>query len=191
MEKKSHISYEESVFQLAKNGNINAQSQLVEQHQLMVRSFAASLCGNLSVADELAQDVFLRTLSRLDRIESAEQVAPFLKGVTRNVVREHFKKQKHQESHQQRWMEICEDIWQQHDISHRSDDADDLERLSICLSKLPEKSRELLEQRYAQGMNASEISESHQFTAAAVRKSISRIRQKLLSCMQKQPVSPL
>ena len=188
MSEPTQLSYDESLLLLAKQGNLSAQGQLVENYQLQIRTFVASLSGNIHSSDDLTQEVFLRLLARLDKLESAEKILPFLKGIARNVVKEHFKKQKVQQNHQQRWMEICEQIelarLEDHSGNQANKDTDKLESLSICLQKLPAKSRELLELQYNQSMNATEIADHLKLKATAVRKSFSRLRGKLLTCIK-------
>ena len=50
----------------AKTGCRQALSSLVRKHQRDVRSFLARRIGNLETADDLAQDVFLTTIRKIE-----------------------------------------------------------------------------------------------------------------------------
>ncbi len=106
------LAYDESVLLLAKQGHLPAQNQLVESYQRMLRGFVATLCADLSVSDDLAQEVFLRGLRLLDRVEDASTLPAFLRGIARNVVREHFKKSQRRRKNSERYLSWAEESWE-------------------------------------------------------------------------------
>ena len=56
------------IIEQARCGDLEARCALVKIHHLALRSYLAAICGNPSVTDDLAQEVFLRALDRLDRV---------------------------------------------------------------------------------------------------------------------------
>ncbi len=62
-----------------------------------------------------------------------------------------------------------------------------LERLGHCLAKLPEDHRQLLEAVYAKGRSLKDLARTKRCTHAAMRKTISRIRQTLKACIESDP----
>src|SRR4051794_32602356 len=56
--------------------------QLVDQHQSMVYSLALRMTGDRTLAEEVAQDVFLELDRKLDRIESPDHARFWLRRVT-------------------------------------------------------------------------------------------------------------
>ncbi len=60
------------------------------------------------------------------------------------------------------------------------------EALELCLDKLPEKSRQLLELRYENDSTMEGVADAIQSTAAAVRVMLFRIRNLLAECVQSE-----
>lgn len=81
------LPHDEAVLLLARQGNLAAQGQLVEMHQRMLRGFVATMSADLSVSDDLSQEVFLRALQRIDRVEDAAVFPGFLRGIARKWMR--------------------------------------------------------------------------------------------------------
>ncbi len=60
------------------------------------------------------------------------------------------------------------------------------EALEHCLNQLPEKSRQLLELRYERALKIEQIAEELQATLDAIYQSLSRIRARLLDCVNRR-----
>lgn len=60
---------------------------------------------------------------------------------------------------------------------------DEILALNICLSKLPEKSRKLVQQHYLDGKSIALLSREYKVVPRVLYKSIFRIREKLRSCI--------
>ena len=178
------LSHEESVFLLAKQGHLLAQNQLVEAHQRMLRGFVAVLCADLSVSDDLAQETFLRGLRLLNRVEEATALPSFLRGIARNVVREHFKKSRRRQANLDRFLEWTEESWETGQWSGGAGGIDLQERLHFCLNRLTERARKLFRLRYEDGLTSGEIGKTLDMTAEAVRTANSRTRRALLTCLK-------
>lgn len=59
-----------------------------------------------------------------------------------------------------------------------------LRTLDRCLAKLPEDHRQLLDLVYAKGLPLNELARARRCSHAAIRKTVSRIRQALKSCIE-------
>lgn len=181
------LSHEESVFLLAKQGHLPAQGQLVESHQRMLRGFVAVLCADLSVSDDLAQETFLRGLRLLNRVEDAAAFPHFLRGIARNVVREHIKKSSRRQANIDRFLEWSEENWEAGQGSGvRGQGSDIHERLHCCLSRLTERARKIFLRCYEDGLTSSEAGNAENMTAEAVRTANSRTRRVLLTCLKEE-----
>lgn len=62
-----------------------------------------------------------------------------------------------------------------------------LQKLDQCLAKLPADQRHLLDSFYAKGIPLNDLARVRQCSHAAIRKTISRIRQALKSCIESNP----
>jgi len=63
-------------------------------------------------------------------------------------------------------------------------DKDRLAALQKCLNEIPAKSRELVMHRYEKNLKAQDLAEQFNMNAAAVRKSLERIRLAIRKCME-------
>lgn len=64
-----------------------------------------------------------------------------------------------------------------------------LQKLGQCLAKLPDDQRELLNSVYAKGNSLKDLARAKRCSHAAMRKTVSRIRQILKACIESQPES--
>jgi len=164
-----------------------ALATLVGLHQRRLRGFVAVLWPDLGAVDDLAQEVFLRALRLVDRIEDLENFDRFLRGIARNVVREHARKHSARFQSFERYADRVAA-----DAEPAPPDDDEKSRtLATCLEKLPARSRDLLDLRYRRDKNSSEIARDWGMKAGAVRALLLRVREALLKCVQSgtSPVS--
>lgn len=147
----------------------------------MVRRYVGALSRSFDAVDDLTQEVFVRAIERLDRLTSADKAAAFLRGIARHVVQEHFR-----ERHRQRQTSDYDQALVQSLVADECESVlaachdRQLQRaLQRAVAELPLLSRRMLELRYHDGLNATEIGRSLGIEAAAVRVSLMRIRQRL------------
>lgn len=180
------LPHDEAVLLLARQGNLAAQGQLVEMHQRMLRGFVATMSADLSVSDDLSQEVFLRALQRIDRVENVAVFPAFLRGIARNVVREHFKKSARDKAKMERFVEWVEERWDETSETRGNEPglAELRERLNLCLGRLTDRARKLFLLRYEDGMDANESSRVSGISPAAVRQTLCRARRGLLDCLK-------
>ncbi len=163
-----------------RNRDPEAIGALVKAHHRRLRGYVAALSMDLDAVDDLAQEAFLRTLERLDRVEDLEDFGRFLRGVARNVVREHARRLAY---HHERYEHAIEESW----AAPQERDAEDpgpMRSLRRCLESLPQRSRRMLDLRYAEERTAEEIGREMGMAAGHVRVLLLRIREALLKCMK-------
>lgn len=78
-----------TLVQQALQGDEKAFGELYDRYARMVRGICYKGTGNLSEAQDLAQDVFLRAYGKLDKLINAERFGPWLVSIARNVCREY------------------------------------------------------------------------------------------------------
>jgi len=71
------------------NGNQVAFSELYDRYARLVRVICHDDTGNWNQAEDLAQEVFLRTYDKLGNLQNPERFGPWLISITRNVCREY------------------------------------------------------------------------------------------------------
>lgn len=169
----------------AQAGDLKAQAQLVRCYQADLRSFLAMLTADLHESDDLAQETFLRAFDRLDRIRDPESAGAFLRGIARNVALEHLRRRKMQSQKALKFVHFMEDTCEEESpAGWWSDDEALSQALGHCLQELPERSRTVLEWRYREECDATEIGERVAMKPDAVRALLKRLRLALWRCIE-------
>ena len=161
-----------------------AVAALVAAHHLNLRGYVAAISTNVESVDDMAQEVFLRALQRLDRIENLEDFPRFLRGIARNVIREQNRARVRDS---ERYVEFIDEVFAREDTGDAASpfqDARLLENLQLCLAKLPDKARRMLTLRYQEELHSDEIGASMGMNSGAVRISLLRVREALLKCLR-------
>ncbi len=169
----------------AKYGDREALSSIVRLHHRRLRAWLAAICGDTSAADDLAQETFLRAFERLDRVQSASQLSAFLRGIGRNVAREHFRARARDEDRATAYLQWMEDWCEEREAEPwMSDDPKVVDRLRQCLEALPQRSRQIVRMRYFDEMDATKIGEELSMNGPGVRSALRRIRVALFQCLR-------
>ena len=82
------------VIRRAKNGDVDAFEDLYRRYSRRVYGLCLRMTANASVAEDLAQETFVRVWERLDRFEGGARFAPWILKVTANVVLSHGRTRK-------------------------------------------------------------------------------------------------
>lgn len=147
------------------------------EHERMVRRYVAALSRDSAAVDDLAQEVFLRAIARIDRIARASDIGGFLRGIARHVVQEHFRKRRRDGRYEELTAQaVVADGDSIADLCH---DRAMMPLLAGAIESLPVVSRRMLEMRYHDGLNAGRIAAKLGISHAAVRISLMRIRERL------------
>ena len=174
----------DTILQAAKSGDRKAVSALVRACHRPLRAFVATMLLGSQDVDDVAQEVFLRALERLDRVTDVDELAAFLRGIARNVVRESQRKHAREN---QAYMRFAEEHCQTDTAIEKAlwlTDPEMLAALQACFGSLPDRSREMLALRYTDESTSGQIGQKVGMSAAAVRTAMRRARTTLLKCIQ-------
>lgn len=156
---------------------------LVLEHQAGIRAFVRMLGVADWAVDELAQDVFVTAFRQLDELDPALPAGPWLRGIARNLVRNH----RRTEARRDRLLhpvlaEVLElQGGEAEDPAGRLHLDDLVGHLRECLERLPARGRALLAARYGAGEEAE--SALGDLNANAVRQALFRVRETLRRCL--------
>jgi RNA polymerase sigma-70 factor (ECF subfamily) len=173
-----------TVLEKIKRRDEEAIAELVRSHHRQVRGYVAAISADISAVDDISQDVFLRALERLDRVSDLEDFPRFLRGIARNVVREHARRNAR---HCERYIEFIDDCFETEEKLQAESPVNDPQVIAAmrqCLSKLPERARQMLDMRYSDELHADDIGKTMGLNGGAVRASLLRIRESLLKCVR-------
>ena len=77
-----------SLIQETLEGNRSAYGGLYDRYAPLIRSVCYDTTGNLTDAQDLAQEVFLRAYSKLDTLRDGDRFGAWLVGIARHVCRD-------------------------------------------------------------------------------------------------------
>jgi RNA polymerase sigma-70 factor (ECF subfamily) len=163
------------VLAAARSGDLPAFERLMRRYERLVLVTALRLSGNLSDAQDVSQEVFLKLYRNLGKIASDDAVAGWLYRVTVNA---------------------CHDLRQRHGREDSLEDAGEVasngadpdqaltesERaraLQLSLRLLPEKERAALVLRDLEGLSTQEVANALGSSEATVRSQVSKARVKV------------
>ena len=174
----------DTILESALSGDRPAIAALVRSSHRQLRAFVASLLLDPNDVDDVAQEVFLRALERLDKVSEPEALAAFLRGIARNVVRERRRKFAREET---AFAKLVIEKFESDSASANANllsEPETLQALQDCMGALPERSREMLAMRYAEELNSDQIGDQLSLNAPAVRAALKRAREALLNCLR-------
>ena len=80
------------VVALARGGDRDAFAELVRRRQSRVRNLMRHLCGDIDLADDLAQQVFLQAWRKVRHLRRPDRFGAWLKRLATNVWLQHMRK---------------------------------------------------------------------------------------------------
>lgn len=164
-------------------GDLDAFNEIIVAHEAAVRAFIAVRLDDPFEAHDLAQEVFLVLWRRLDEVDLARPLRPWLLSVAANLVRQHRRKG--------RATPIGGNDAVMDLLDARVEDGDGIRgpvfaAMEHCLAKLGADARQLIEWRYAEGLDIGEIRARTGGKHSAMTMKLHRLRALLLDCIQLQ-----
>jgi RNA polymerase sigma-70 factor (ECF subfamily) len=148
---------QELVLQL-KNGSLEALGLIYDRHCQTVYRTALAITGDVDVANDLLQDVFLRLHRFACRIDPERPLEPWLYRMTTNLAYTWIKRNR-------RWLQPLEDFvdWlaggDEYSPSHQVEKNDDWQHVQKAISSLPLSQRVVVVLYYLNDCSLQEISE--------------------------------
>ncbi len=158
------------------DGDRTAAGVLVQRYQSMVRSFLIRLSGRDDVADDLAQETFIRVLQYAGRYDPKYPMRTWLFTIARRLWINHLRRGKHRKT--------VEPTWEQ--VSNERDPADAASRadrlsvtrqvLDTALMQLSEPQRPAVVLFHQQDMSMAEMAEVMKMPVGTVKSHLHRAR---------------
>jgi RNA polymerase sigma-70 factor (ECF subfamily) len=172
----------------AQAGDRKAFSELVRLHQSVVRAYISSHVRGGEAADDLAQEVFVRAYVGLHDFEVPEsgKSRPWLLGIARNLVLEHFRAQTRQQVRAGDLLEAALDLAHFEDARGKDEPLDrerQFQALQRCLEKLRTPSAELVTRHYFEQQSLASLAAEGRQKESALRMKLFRIREALRACI--------
>lgn len=164
---------DEELMNLYIQGDNLAFNELYFRHKAKVYGYLRKHMPTAQAADEVFQASFMKLHQSRMTFNQGEKFLPWMFTIVRNSLFDHLRKH----LSESRKLEALKTEFGS--TLHQDREHPRAGELETELSKLTAEQRELIDQRYIQGLEFSEIAEKSNSTPAAVRQSISRITRKL------------
>lgn len=132
-------------------------------------------------SEDIASQVFLSAFQALPRYNNRGHFSAWLFGITRNKIKEYYRKNRHKESTLD---DFSEQIRGRSDAIPDDDIRDEIDILIQHINALPAADQELIRLRYVAELKFSEIGRVVKRSEGAVKKRIYRIQNKLEQNME-------
>ncbi len=151
-----------------------AFGELVRRHQSQVRNFLRKLAGDVTLADDLAQDCFMHAWDKLQTFSGRGTFIGWLLKVAYTTFLQSKRKSK-------RYAEILQEAGYAADMESRSYtvQSDEVTDLDKFLAVLSEEERAIMVMSYACGLSHREISDATEMPVGTVKSVIFRGKEKI------------
>jgi RNA polymerase sigma-70 factor, ECF subfamily len=159
---------EATVVALAKSGDVRAFEELVKRRQSWLRNFLRRLSGDAALADDLAQQAFLRVWRTIGSLKTNLAFGAWLRRMAMNAWLDHVRRHDPLDM-----IDASEEVPEEPDPAdaEAAGESVDLQR---ALSTLPVPVRLCIVLFYGEGMSHSEISEATELPLGTVKSHINR-----------------
>lgn len=154
---------------LARNGDRDAYAELVRRRQAWIRNLMRRFSGDITLADDLAQQVFLQGWQSIRQLQKLSRFGAWLKRIAVNVWLQYSRRKdplRHADEHDDGGLDQQDVTGIGLDLDHALSTLSDEVRLCIVLS-------------YHEGMNHREIAELAGLPLGTVKSHIRRGAQRL------------
>lgn len=166
------------LLEAARNGDADAFAAIIQMFQAPTYQFIARMVRRPAVAEDLAQDVFIRLWRHLGEIDSVSLLPAWLRRVAANAVIDHWRKEESRDRRLQ--------VLREHPIarrvvrpSGRMESREMADVVQAGLDALPAKLRTVLLLRTLEGLSYEEMADVLGLSVNAVRSRLFRARQDL------------
>lgn len=155
------------------NGDKSAFGQLYDRYARLIRAICRDSTADLSVAQDLAQECFLRAYAKLGELKEPGSFGPWLISIARNVGREHIRS-KSRDRH------VLAGESTEEFVDEKSEEQNDrLGYLSEAMQQLDEQERLALHVYYLQGEDVDEVKRLLNVSRSGLYRLLARGREKI------------
>lgn len=174
-----------SILQAVWDGDRDACATLIARHERFVHAFLRARLTCRADADDLAQEVFVRVVSRraVPRRDADLALRGWLVGIARNVLREHVRRSRRRP--ETTWTRLCLEAEERVAAPAEPDDRFEcaLAGLPDCLETLGPSAREAIDLYYQDDLRMSQIATRFRRSEGAVKVLVHRARDAVRRCL--------
>lgn len=162
-----------------KNGDLGKASVLFDRYHSRIFNFLARLCMDRDLADDLAQNVFLRLIRYRSSYREGNRFMPWIYQMARNTFADHYRMNKNQMNQMNRHVDV-EKVANSFTETNETMEQDEREALlHQSMAKLSEEDRELLVLTRFQHLKYEEVASILDTTVANIKVKVHRAIGKL------------
>lgn len=164
-------------------------SQLFFAHYGFVKVVAFRSAPLKHLTEDITHEVYLEFMKKADRWDLSTDIKPLLAKMTRNIALKLW--HEHVRNMPDTLRKIA--FFVQNATENESEEPQNMEEelaaLEICLGRIQEKGRQLIESHYFNGISLKDIAKSMQLKPNTVCQTLCRLRETLRSCIAKTLVN--
>lgn len=176
---------ESKLIEASQSGSRAAFVELVRMHQSRIRSFIGARIFDRSVADDIAQEVFISAFRSVSGFRGEATFRVWLLGIARHRILDHLRAELRISGNNAaaNWVVLIELNAAESEGSTLSRQDAELEALEDCIGRLPTDRARLLGEHYFKSRAIVDIAREVHKEAGAIRIELFRIRKALRSCI--------
>lgn len=157
--------------------------QLITRSQRSVYLFILAMVGNVHQAEEILQETNLVVWAKMSQYQVGTNFLAWVKQIARFEMMKNRQRQRRDKLKfsDEFMLAVSEEVEAISGEEQARQDA-----LILCLQKLSEQDRLLIEQRYQPGMTGRDVAEQLGRPSNSVYQSVGRIRKALLDCVERR-----
>ena len=167
----------------AKKGDLQSFSALIKANQGKVFAYLAVRLSNRHEAEDMTQEVFLTAFKKIKSFDANMPIAPWLRGIAVNILRNHWRKKKALTAGSSSELEA---LVNERINTRGSDEEYMLELMNACISEADEESAKLIQLRYQQEKSLKYIIGEMKINHSTLTMRLHRIRESLRKCINKK-----
>ncbi len=160
------------------NGDRSAFGDLYDRYARLVRSICYDATQDMTGAQDLSQEVFLRAYSKLGELRDPDRFAGWLVGIVRMVCRE-WRRRRGRDRHT--YVDVVPDA---PDAGRSTPSDERINRLHEAMRSLPERERLALHTFYLNGESVGAVRQVLGLSQSGVYRLLDRARRRLKGCLQ-------
>ena len=172
-------------------GDRNAFRDLVLATQHALALSVASHVLTRDMMEEILQETYVTAFEKLGQYRQEGAFLPWLKAIARHRLYQHWRERRRAATVQH---DDLATLVAEHGLAAVDGEADgeeefarseEVQRLAVCLDKLPARARLLLERRYRDGHPLSRLAQQFKRTVEALSVTLFRLRQQVRACIER------
>ena len=162
---------------------------ILDQNRRWLLSWFIAATGDPALAEDLVQDVFAEALKSAERFDPSRSFGAWLRGIARNLLLMNHRDSKQRVlSFDPAVLGRIDEAAARTEAAHAMPDYAELRHaiLRDCMKSLPDRSRKVLDLKYADGRSSRDIARTTGLQVGAIDVMLSRLRRALQDCMTRK-----